>query len=382
MRNMVIIVCVLFVLSFFFLFDDNNDDKKNVDYYVEDRIIYFSYIEFSKYITGLSDDIQKRNINEVLDNVKNLGFNRIIVHVRPFSDSIYESKYYPISKYILNDKGNVPSYDVLEYFIKESHKRGIKFDAWINPYRVSNLNDESLLTDYSSKTDSGIYLNPAKKEVQELIVNGIVEIVEKYDVDGIHFDDYFYPDKKIDLDDYKEYITNGGNLSIEEFRYNNVKSLIKKVYSSIKRVNKEVLFGIAPVGNIDNCYSESFLDVKYILSHEGYVDYIMPQVYYGFYNESRPFKDTVDYWNSLIKKDSIKLIPALAIYKSGNVDKYAHSGKNEWIENTDIIKREILYSRSLSNYSGFSLFSFNYIFNDQYTNSNNIKEIENMKSIL
>lgn len=381
MKNMAVVVFILFTLSFFFLFEDSDITLEDNNKYVEDRAIYFSYIEFSKYITGFDDITQRKNIIEVLDNIKNLGFNRIIVHVRPFSDSMYESNYYPISKYILNDKGDVPSYDVLEFFINEAHKRNIKFDAWVNPYRVSNLNDESLLTDYSSKTDSGIYLNPAKTEVQELIVDGIVEIVENYDVDGIHFDDYFYPDKKIDLDDYKEYVVNGGKLSIEEFRYNNVKNLIKNVYSSIKRINKNVLFGIAPVGNIDNCYNESFLDIKYILSHSGYVDYIMPQIYYGFYNETRPFKETIDYWNSLIKSD-IKLIPALAIYKSGSVDKYAHSGKNEWIENTDIIKREILYSRGLSNYSGFSLFSYNYIFNKEYLNDHNKKEIDNIKRTL
>ena len=381
MKNMAVVVFILFTLSFFFLFEDSDITLEDNNKYVEDRAIYFSYIEFSKYITGFDDITQRKNIIEVLDNIKNLGFNRIIVHVRPFSDSMYESNYYPISKYILNDKGDVPSYDVLEFFINEAHKRNIKFDAWVNPYRVSNLNDESLLTDYSSKTDSGIYLNPAKTEVQELIVDGIVEIVENYDVDGIHFDDYFYPDKKIDLDDYKEYVVNGGKLSIEEFRYNNVKNLIKNVYSSIKRINKKVLFGIAPVGNIDNCYNESFLDIKYILSHSGYVDYIMPQIYYGFYNETRPFKETIDYWNSLIKSD-IKLIPALAIYKSGSVDKYAHSGKNEWIENTDIIKREILYSRGLSNYSGFSLFSYNYIFNIEYLNDYNKKEIDNIKRTL
>ena len=381
MKNMAVVVFILFTLSFFFLFEDSDITLEDNNKYVEDRAIYFSYIEFSKYITGFDDITQRKNIIEVLDNIKNLGFNRIIVHVRPFSDSMYESNYYPISKYILNDKGDVPSYDVLEFFINEAHKRNIKFEAWINPYRVSNLNDESLLTDYSSKTDSGIYLNPAKTEVQELIVDGIVEIVENYDVDGIHFDDYFYPDKKIDLDDYKEYVVNGGKLSIEEFRYNNVKNLIKNVYSSIKKINKNVLFGIAPVGNIDNCYNESFLDIKYILSHSGYVDYIMPQIYYGFYNETRPFKETIDYWNSLIKSD-IKLIPALAIYKSGSVDKYAHSGKNEWIENTDIIKREILYSRGLSNYSGFSLFSYNYIFNKEYLNDHNKKEIDNIKRTL
>ena len=112
MKNMAVVVFILFTLSFFFLFEDSDITLEDNNKYVEDRAIYFSYIEFSKYITGFDDITQRKNIIEVLDNIKNLGFNRIIVHVRPFSDSMYESNYYPISKYILNDKGDVPSYSV------------------------------------------------------------------------------------------------------------------------------------------------------------------------------------------------------------------------------------------------------------------------------
>ena len=219
MKNWTIAVLILFVLSLFFIFDDDKKrtskkEEKKADN--EIRAVYFSYIELSKYIMDKSDQKQQGNIKEILDNLSNLNFNRIILHVRPFSDSIYKSEYYPVSKYILNDKGEYPSYDVLKYFIDEAHKRNIKVDAWINPYRVSNISNEDLINDYSSITEKGIYLNPAKKEVQELIVNGIVEIVENYDIDGIHFDDYFYPDKKIDLNEYEEYKKNGGKLSIDE----------------------------------------------------------------------------------------------------------------------------------------------------------------------
>ena len=385
MKNWSIFLALLFFFSFFFIFDDNKKivtKKEEVKEPKEDRSVFFSYIEFSKYIEDKSEDIQKKNISNILDNLKESKFNRIIVHVRPFSDSIYKSNYYPISKYILNDKGEEPNYDVLDYFIKEAHKRNITIDAWVNPYRVSNINDDNLLNDYSSKTEKGIYLNPAKKEVKELIVDGIKEIVKNYNVDGIIFDDYFYPDKKIDLDDYKEYKANGGKLSIDDFRRENVNDLIKEVYSSIKEINQDVLFGIAPEGNIDNCYNDSYIDVKYILANEGFIDYIMPQIYYGFYNQSRPFKRTIDEWNNLIKVDNIKLIPALALYKSGNIDKYALSGKEEWIKNSDILKREIIYARSLNKYSGFSLFSYNYMFNDEYLNDKNKNELSNIKIIL
>lgn len=390
MKYWICFLCSMFVVSTFFACT-NNEKRETIDNInTEIRAVYFSYIELDNYLNGKSDEEQKRNIIEVLDNIKSLDFNKIILHVRPFSDSIYKSDYYPISKSILNDKGEYPSYDVLDFFIKEAHKRDILVDAWINPYRISNLKDISKLSSDSiyfkypdSKvTEKGIYLNPANKDVQELIVKGIVEIVKKYDVDGIHFDDYFYPDKEIDLNSFNEYIKNGGKKSINEYRLDNVKSLIKKVYSSIKKENKDVLFGISPEGNIDNCLNNSYLDVNELLSNDGYIDYIMPQIYFGFFNQIRPFKETLDQWSNLIKVDSIKLIPALAFYKSGNIDKYALSGSNEWINNSDIISRQIIISRKNNKYSGFSLFSYNYLFNDNYKNDNNIKELENLKKIL
>lgn len=381
-----IVVTILFVLSLFFIFDD---DERKTEKDVNTRAVYFSYIEFEKYIANRSEEEQKENIRKVLDNIKELNFNTIIVHVRAFSDSIYKSKYYPYANYIKNDKGEIPTYDVLEYFIKESHKRDISLEAWVNPYRISNLKDESKLYSrdiydkyLTGATEKGIYLNPASDEVRTLIVNGILEIVKNYDVDGIHFDDYFYPDKEIDLKLYEEYKKDGGTLSLEEYRYNNVTILIKEVYNAIKKENKDVLFGIAPEGNLDNCYEHSYLDVKEILSKPGYVDYIMPQIYYGFDNETRPFKETAKEWNDLIKVDSIKLIPALAFYKVGTFDKYALSGSNEWMNESDIIKREILFSRSLSHYGGFSLFSYNYMFNSEYKNNTSDKELSNIKKVI
>lgn len=377
----------------FVLFDNKVNEEEILKKVEETRAVYFSYIEFSKYLTDKSDDVQKENIINILNNLKSFGFNRIIVHTRSFSDSIYESKFFPVSQYVLNDKGEYPKYDVLSFFIKEAHKRNIKFDAWINPYRISNSNNISLLplnsiyfkykdTDMVGITENGIFFNPASSNAQELIVDGIVEIVKNYDVDGIHFDDYFYPDKKIDIDSYNHYLESGGSLNLNDYRLKNVKDLIKKVYSNIKNINPQVSFGIAPEGNIDNCYEDNYLDVREILSSSFYVDYIMPQIYFGFLNKSRPFKDTINEWSNMIKNSNIKLIPALAFYKIGKIDKYALSGNREWILNNDIISREIEYSRNIKYYSGFSLFSYNYLFNDQYEN-NNIKEEKNkLKKLL
>ena len=388
MKFWIYLVTSMFVVSIFFAC--TNNEEGIIEFPKEERALYFSYIELDNYLQGKSSSEQKDNIIEVLDNIKSIDFNKIILHVRPFADSIYKSNYYPLSKSVLDNNGDYPDYDILEYFIKEAHKRKILVDAWINPYRISNskninsLSEDSLYYKYndSKVTDKGIYLNPANPEVQELIVDGVIEIIKNYDVDGIHFDDYFYPDKEIDLNSYNDYVNKGGKSSINYYRLDNVKSLINKVYTAIKKENPKVLFGISPEGNIDNCYNNSYLDVRYILANEGYVDYIMPQIYYGFFNQTRPFKETIEEWNSMIKIESIRLIPALAFYKSGNYDKYALSGSNEWIDNSDIVSREIMLSRNINNYGGFSLFSYNYLFNNKYQNNNNITELENIKKIL
>ena len=387
------VICSFFVVLTF-LKDGFAGQKENIKDDKEIKAVYISYIEFNSYVSGKDEETSKKNITKMLDDIKDFGFNTVIVHVRAFSDSIYKSDYYPVSNTVLNNKNTYPNYDVLEFFIKEAHEKSLKFEAWINPFRISNqtsLDNVSIDSPYYKFIKNkdaaviegkGVYLNPASSEVRELIVKGIEEIVKNYDVDGIHFDDYFYPDKKIDLHSYEKYKKDGGILSLEEYRLENITTLIRNVYEMIKVTKENVKFGIAPEGNIQNDYENSYLDVKKILASKGYVDYIMPQIYFGFENQTRPFKETLDEWNNMIKDESIKIIPALAFYKIGTTDKYALSGKNEWIENSDIIKRQILYSRSASNYNGFSLFRYDYIFNENKHNDNTKKEIIFVKEII
>lgn len=399
MKNVFWVIVVMFIIATFFIIEDkNNFSKKNNDensevFLVdksEVRAIYFSYIELEGYIKDKSVVAAKENINTIIDNMAGDNFNWIILHVRPFSDSIYFSKIFLPSKSVTD--GDL-SFDVLAYFIEVAHSKGIEVHAWINPYRISN--DENYVIKEGHPAyrfigtnnikfieKKGVYYNPASSEVTSLIVSGIEEIVSNYKVDGVHFDDYFYPCSDIDLDNYASYQASGGVLSLDEYRLTNVLEMISRVYSSIKKINEEVVFGIAPQGNIDNNYSSEYLDVKKILSNSGYVDYIMPQIYFGFLNEARSFTDTIEEWNSLIKVESIDLIPALSLYKSGSIDKYALGGSNEWVDNFDIIKRQIVYSRGVSNYVGFSIFRYDHFYNSDKWNNNMIKEIENIRKII
>lgn len=354
----------------------------------ETRAIFVSYIELNKYIKGNDYEISKRNIRKIIKNIKRLKCNTIILQVRSASDAIYKSNIYPMSLNIVNTEYD-DYYDVLDYFIKESHKSNVKVIAWINPYRIRTTCDKTTITEKNPAykyldsdivyINNGIYYNPSKQETEDLIVKGVEEVL-KYDVDGILFDDYFYPDNNIDKKDYEEYIKNNEFIEEKNYRLNIVNKMIKRVYKTCK--NKNIKFGISPDGNIDNNYNKNYADVKSWLKSNEYIDFIMPQIYYGFYNSTRDYIKVTKEWENLIENKDIELYIALAFYKVGMEDKYAKSGFNEWIDNDNIIMREILLSRNLKNYKGFSLFRYENIFNEEIYTKTSIKEIENLKKIL
>lgn len=350
--------------------------------------VFLSYIEINKYIKNDNYEISKNNIKKIISNIKSMNLNTIILQVRSSSDSIYNSKIYPKSLYLVNNEYD-NYYDVLAYFIDEAHKYNIKIIAWINPYRVRTTENINNITDKNPaykylNTDTiyinnGVFYNPSKKEVTDLIIKGVEEVLE-YDIDGLLFDDYFYPNVNIDEKDYQEYIKYNDYVSPENYRLEVINNMIRKVYKKCKE--KNVLFGISPDGNIENNYTTHYADVKTWMSKEGYIDFIMPQIYYGFYNSSRDYINTLKEWENNLLNENIDLYVALAFYKVGQYDKYARDGKNEWLENDDIIMREILLSRNTKKYKGFSLFRYDNIFNQDTFTNNSVKEIENLKKII
>ena len=279
-----------------------------------------------------------------------------------------------------------------EKFINQQEERSnlnnMYIYGWINPYRVRSsgrdISEASpaykyLGTDYLYE-DVGVYYNPSKREVEDLIVDGVLEVVSNYQVDGILFDDYFYPSYDLDYNDYINYLKDHDNISFDEYHLMIINRMISRVHEVCFK--HDVMFGVSPDGNIENNYGMISADVKTWLSSRVYVDFIMPQVYYGFFNETKAFLHVIEEWNSLIKNDDIKLNIALAFYKVGVFDKYARSGSNEWINNSNIIMREIILSRNLKYYNGFSLFRYDFLFDDSLYTNTTMLEIENMRKIL
>lgn len=393
----IIIILIIFLGACYFIYNHKTSNLKEktenvMQHEEETKAIFISYIDYSPYLKGKKKEEQEANITKMINNIKEFGFNTIILQVRPFADAIYPSKYYKTSLTVAYNEDETLDLDILKYYIEESHKNNIKLHAWINPYRVRTTNK----IDDISKTstiyswlntnnigiyEDGIYLNPASLEVLDLILNGVKEIVKNYDVDGIIYDDYFYPNKEIDIENYNNY-KNKSDITIEDYRRNNITNLIKKTYLAIKETKSNVSFGISPSGNIENNYNIEYLDIETILKDGTYLDYIMPQIYYGFFNQNKPFKETIKIWNELIINKNVKLYPALSIYKSGQIDEYAGVGSNEWLDYDDIIKKQIIVSKNISNYDGFGIFRYDYLFNKEKQNDNLIKEIENLKEVI
>lgn len=392
-----IIVVAIFVIAIIFHFGTVSSEEKSVQIKEitlknEKRAIFLSYLEYQSLLKGKDEVKMKQEVTTILDHLQENGFNFLIAHVRSFSDAIYPSDLFPSSMTLVEKEGDELSFDLLSFFIEECHNRKIEFHAWINPYRIRSTTDGSSISiknpcykwlgsnHVKLIENKGIFYNPASPLVRKLILAGIEEILENYNVDGILYDDYFYPDETIDDENYRVYTEEGGTLSLSDYRLHQVNELVKATYDIVHSYGKK--FGISPEGNIDNNYDKNYADTKRWMSEEGYIDYIMPQIYFGFYHERKPFYDTVREWNSFIKLDSVSLLPSLAFYKIGSEDTYALSGKDEWTNSQDIIMRQVIASRGVSRYQGFAVFRYEYLFGQKYETEEVLKEKESLQKLL
>lgn len=357
---------------------DNVHDNASQNTYI--KSVFIAYYELEGFTKNNDEKTFKKEISKAFKELANKGFNRVTVQVRPCADAFYKSKYFPTSEYMFGYQGAKLIYDPLEIMVDTAHKYDLSIEAWINPYRVSQRNDFSLLAknnialkwQNTSKLivlDNGIYFNPCYNEVTDLIVKGVKEILSNYNVDSVCFDDYFYPtkDKSIDKEEYTKYKSNGGELSLFDWRRDNVNNMIKSVYSAVKTINKNVTFGISPASDMDYDYSTLYADVIKWSRNEGYIDYICPQIYFGFKNENQPFMQTTKRW---CDNATCALYIALPMYKSGLNDEYAgESGKNEFKKEKNIVARQITYISKIDQIKGYYIFSYSSLKDNEETSN-------------
>ena len=325
------------------------------------RAVWINFYEMGELCRDKNADTYRAAVGELLDKCAALGLNSVVVHVRSHSDAFYPSSLFPWSVQIAGTQGIGVDFDPLALFIEEAHARNITFHAWINPYRVLNpSNDPAALSDSNPAKQwladdggaskgfvvvrsDGIYYNPAVPEVRKLIIDGVREIVEHYNVDGVHFDDYFYPTDNEDFDQafYAAYQSEAGEaaLPLDAWRRTQTNLLISGVYSAVKQAKPDVLFGISPEASVERNMTGCFADVERWACEEGYVDYLCPQIYFGFDypNEAYRFQALLDQWSGMITCPSVALWVGLAPYKLGNTD----AGSEEWIGTTDLLARQV-----------------------------------------
>lgn len=389
---------------------DNNTDEKEPDtaattsagaegQYVsadasdgEFRGVWLSYYEIDVDGSRDTEEEYAAYIDSLCRIFQQYGITDAFVQVRPYADALYKSNVYPTSVYAGVKQGEEAPFDQLEVICEAMGRYSVRVHAWVNPYRVHNGTDINELSlnnkarqwyNENSCEDVAvvggmIYFNPASEKAQKLVTEGARELLLNYPVAGIHIDDYFYPPDCGDFDkaQYENYLSRGGSLSLDAWRRENVNTLVKSLYETVKQCARDKVFSVSPAGNISNNQTSLYADVA-LWCGGGYADMIIPQIYFGFEHETHGFSECMADWYAL-KADSVKMPVGLALYKSGTEDRFAGTGKNEWQQSTDIITRQVRHIRSVGG-DGFALFSTQHFL----VNSGSVgEELENLKQYL
>lgn len=292
---------------------------------------------------GLSTWDQQRELLAILDRAASLNLNAIVFQIRPGADALYDSPYEPWSQFLTGRQGRAPEppWDPLAFAVSEAHKRGLELHAWFNPYRAAYTRDSAFASTHISRTnpsavhpyDRYLWMDPGDPDVRRRSVRAIVDVARRYDVDGVHIDDYFYPypvndesGKKIDFPDsatYARYVKAGGKLPKDDWRRENVNKLVEALYTGVHAVKPWVKVGISPFGiwrpgNPEqiqgfDAYAEIYADSKLWLQ-KGWADYLSPQLYWPIASPQQSFPVLYDWWRSVNSRQR-HIWPGLATYR-------------------------------------------------------------------
>lgn len=349
--------------------------------------------------TFTNAEVYKNELLGVLDVMETYKLNAIVFHVRIMNDALYDSDLNPKSNYIRG--ANFEEWDYLEWFIDEVHRRGIEFHAWLNPYRITNYETtlSSVLSRYSdypnnpaSKAenvligDKGAILNPGEPAVRDFVVDTCMEIIERYDVDAIHFDDYFYASMPSTADDatYNKYKANSTTTNKYDWRREQIDLFIEDLSQTIRSYNtlhnRNVQLGIAPTGIWRNGNGQVTYDsngtaitsgsatagqehyASYLYCNtkkwvdEEWIDYIVPQSYWSFELYAAPYAAVVDWWAKVVKYKDVNLYTGMGLYR-----KYTGDSGGSWERNDYEASNQILYNTKHKEIQGVVIFNFKYL---------------------
>ncbi|MCM3290860.1 family 10 glycosylhydrolase [Paenibacillus sp. MER 180] len=319
---------------------------------------------------------QKQDFVNLLNELETAGMNAIVMQIKPTADAFYPSKYAPWSEWLTGVQGKDPGYNPLQFMIDEAHKRNMEFHAWFNPYRVSMQPDINKLVpnhparlhpDWVVSYGGKLYFNPGVPEAKQFVMDSIMEVVNNYDIDAVHFDDYFYPYKVdgVEFPDRATYQQYGAGFSdITDWRRNNVNTFIEELSKEMKQAKPYMKFGISPFGvwrnkvtdptgsdttagvqNYDDLYADTRLWIQ-----KGWIDYITPQIYWYFGFTPAAFEKLVDWWVKETEGTHTQLYIGHADYKVNDPNTPA------WL-NPDELPNQLKYLLNFDTVKGSMHFS-------------------------
>lgn len=350
------------------------------------RGVWLSYLTWNNLPDGQA--AFQKAVDQMLDNCRSWGLNAVFVHARSHSDATYVSSVYPWSKFVSGAQGRNPGYDPFGYLLQAAHARGLQVHAWINPYRITgylmpweDVSAESSAKKWLSDGDSSndryvllhdgnYYYNLSAEPVKQMVIEGVRELVRNYEIDGLHFDDYFYPELDDTAEsrqfDRPEYLASGSSLPIAQWRRDQVSDLVRRTYQAVKAEKPDIPFGISPQGYVEHLKSDCnlFVDIDRWMSEDGFIDYIMPQLYWGFETKTPAgtpapyaFDANLNTWIGLKNRGNVKLYLGLGLYNAGTkVQDY--NEVSEWLRCDDIISRQVIAGRRSGQVSGFCFYSY------------------------
>ncbi len=327
----------------------------------------------------------KAEIDEIVENAKDWGLNAIFLQVRPASDALYKSEIFPVSVFLSSDRTLPEDFDPLAYAVEQAHAAGLELHAWVNPLRVTTGNAENPQTDLAALpensparqnpdwtvayADGKVYFDAGYPEVRRLVTDGVLEIVNNYAVDGIHFDDYFYPSPFCGetFDDSASFALYGEERELADYRRDNITALITQVYAAIKAADETVQFGVSPfaiwqdqandpqgsntAGGVET-YSDLYADTRKWVKDE-ILDYICPQIYWSLTQNGFEYGMLYDWWRDCVADTGVKLVVGHAVYKVGTEE-------TGWDDPQEILN-QIAHSDQSGGYGGSIFYRYAFL---------------------
>ena len=322
---------------------------------------------------GLSAEEQKEELDAYLDDAVDMNLNAVFLHARPTADAVYDSDLEPWARYLTGEQGGDPGYDPLEYAVEEAHERGLEMHSWFNPYRVglqdpdvANLADDHPVVenpDWLIEHGDEAYVDPGNPEVREWVTGVIMDVVERYDIDGMHFDDFFYPypAEGEEFEDDASWEAHGGDFDDRgDWRRDNVDQLMRDVHGQIQQSKPWVSFGVSPFGIWRNdstdpsgspssglqSYDAQFADTRTWIE-EGTIDYVAPQLYWERGFATADYEAMTDWWADEVEGTDVDLYIGQAAYRLGD---------DGWTGD-DALSAQLDYSGDLAEVGGDIYFS-------------------------